>query len=137
LIGLPQGVYLPGGGVYPNETLINGLKREILEETGYTSTVGEKIGVAAQYRNDSSTGIPYKKVGHYYFVNLRIQIQDAIEKDHQLIWRDANSASLILKREAQRWGLQAGLRMQKKPKLIGKISGRAFIDFTRGKLLGN
>lgn len=136
LIALPQGVYLPGGGVEEGESLQEGLQREILEETGYSCTVGEKITVAAQFINDSSRGIPYKKIGHYFLVTLEDKIQEAIETDHQLIWRDADSAQLLLKREAQRWAMQQAYRRNRVCGLIGRIADRTLADLTFGQILG-
>ncbi|GAC1356998.1 MAG: 8-oxo-dGTP diphosphatase MutT [Herpetosiphon sp.] len=36
---------LPGGGVEPDETVAEGLLREIMEETGLTCTLGRLVGV--------------------------------------------------------------------------------------------
>jgi 8-oxo-dGTP pyrophosphatase MutT (NUDIX family) len=37
VVKTPTGYFLPGGGVEGTETFENRLKREVLEETGYTS----------------------------------------------------------------------------------------------------
>ena len=46
---------LPGGGIHAGEDIIDGLRRELEEETGCAAAVGDEIGAVIEYRN--KTGI--------------------------------------------------------------------------------
>ena len=43
---------LPGGGIEDNEDLREGLKREILEETGCHASTGDEIGLTLEFRDE-------------------------------------------------------------------------------------
>jgi len=43
---------LPGGGVNENEDIHDGLRRELLEETGCHAQVGEEIGITIEFRDE-------------------------------------------------------------------------------------
>lgn len=43
---------LPGGGVDENEDIHEGLKRELLEETGCHATIGDQLGITIEFRDE-------------------------------------------------------------------------------------
>ena len=56
----------PGGGKEENETLEEGVIREIEEEIGYKSIIIQEIGVVEDYYN----AIKRKNINHYYLLKV-------------------------------------------------------------------
>jgi len=42
---------LPGGGIEENEDIHEGLKREIMEETGCHANIGDEVGITIEMRD--------------------------------------------------------------------------------------
>lgn len=73
LIHSNKGDYkLPGGGVQKNESHAEGLLREIVEETGYSSCiVKDKIGEVIERRKDNYEQNAYfEMTSHYYLCEI-------------------------------------------------------------------
>jgi 8-oxo-dGTP diphosphatase len=58
---------LPGGGIDPNENVIHALRREILEETGYTIGAPRKIGAFRRFVHMPEYNIWAEKLCHIYY----------------------------------------------------------------------
>lgn len=43
---------LPGGGIEDHEDIYEGIKREILEETGFPCIVGDEVGITIEFRDE-------------------------------------------------------------------------------------
>jgi 8-oxo-dGTP diphosphatase len=113
-----KGYFLPGGGVDSGEEIESALKREIVEEIGYASEIGEKIGTAAQYLMAASEKKHYKKIGHFYLATLGAKISDITE--HELVWLSPEESFKMLFRQYQAWAVREACNRckQKSPGIV-------------------
>lgn len=100
-----QGMYfLPGGGLKINEGDHDCLKRELLEETGYTIEIKDFIGHARQYFF-SRKNEPFLGDGYFYLAELLNKRQKPIEEDHFVSWIEIEEAQNILFHDYHRWAV--------------------------------
>lgn len=100
-----KGYFLLGGGIDPGESEEDCIRREVLEETGLSVTVGKKVAVGEEYTADLRGG-PYHPTGHIYLVELGEQIALPSETDHFLTWMDVREfcEQTVLKYQA--WAME-------------------------------
>lgn len=117
IIKTPRGNFLPGGGIENEETHIQCLQREFLEETGYRISVGDFLGCGILYGFAPSPAYRkyLKMIGYFYKVKFIEISKDKIEDDHELIWLDAVDAEGKMKLEHQAWAIR--LKYQKENNL--------------------
>lgn len=78
----------PGGGVEKNESITEGLKREILEETGCNCSILEEIGVVEENRAKHD----FTQLSYYYLARVvgpkgKMRLTDSeIENDNIVEW---------------------------------------------------
>lgn len=77
---------LPGGGIDAGEDHHTALKREIMEETGYTAQIGPYVGVCVQYAYSVALQQHLRKICHYYQAEAIEKISENIDPCHTLIW---------------------------------------------------
>jgi 8-oxo-dGTP diphosphatase len=111
LVRTQQGYLLPGGGVEPNEDIEIALKREIMEELGYQSTIEEKVCSAVQYLYSETERAYFKKIGHFFKMSLAEKVSEPIEMDHELVWCSSDESLKKLAQEFQAWAVRQAFKM--------------------------
>jgi len=81
----PKGYFLPGGGIDENESLEECVKRESLEETGYSVCVDRHICSAEAYLLHPNVGY-FHPIQHYYSGRLIEKVCEPTEDDHAFEW---------------------------------------------------
>jgi len=79
-----DGYFLVGGGLEEEESHHECLRREFLEEIGYTIEICEYLGVNHEYHQSFRSKTHYELIGHCYIVKLIKRIGQG-EADHKLV----------------------------------------------------
>jgi 8-oxo-dGTP diphosphatase len=101
-----NGYFLPGGGIDPGETVVEALKREIMEEIGYQVTGLTELGEAVDYIEAQTEGKYYRIHSRFYKAQIDSKIGEGIEQDHRLVWLWSGDALERLKRQSQVWAIR-------------------------------
>lgn len=101
VVKVPFGYHLPGGGIETGEDHVACLKREFLEETGYSIRIENFFEMSKQYTFSERSGNHYELVGHFYKVKLLEKKREPIEADHALLWLSKEEALKKLSLEYQ------------------------------------
>lgn len=89
--------FLPGGGIRANESKINTLKREMLEETGYLL---KNVQYLCRAQNNFMATLPVKQPmtsdGFFYTGQLAKKVQTPTEKDNHFEWVKVEKCEKLL-----------------------------------------
>ena len=85
VVKTPKGYFLLGGGINEGESHEQALKRECLEEAGYTISIKQKFGSAEAYTKHPQLGY-FHPIQTYYIGELLEKVQEPIENDHEFMW---------------------------------------------------
>lgn len=108
----PGGAYfdLPGGGVDGEESEVQALVREFVEETGLSIAPLNRIAEASQFFR-RSTEEPVNNVGGFWTATITAENPESKqEEDHTLVWLDPTFAISRLRHDSHAWAVAVWLR---------------------------
>ncbi len=91
-----------GGGIEGNETEIEALKRELIEEAGYSIKNIKYFDKVMAWADGGKRG-PLDVTATFYTAEFDEKIADPIEKDHKVLWVNAKDYKDKLYHEYQRY----------------------------------
>lgn len=101
---------LPGGGVDGEESEVQALVREFVEETGLSVAPLNRITEASQFFR-RSTDEPVNNVGGFWTATILAENAEAKqEEDHTLVWLDPTFAVSRLRHDSHAWAVAVWLR---------------------------
>lgn len=101
-IGATEDYFLLGGGIENGETAQEALRREIIEETGYSIKNVVLFDEVVAYADGKEKGPLYIEAT-IYIAEFDKYEKEKIEKDHRLLWVDAKDYVSKLYHEYQRY----------------------------------
>ncbi|GGA78550.1 NUDIX hydrolase [Ornithinibacillus halotolerans] len=102
------GYFLPGGGVEHDESNEICLRREMLEETGYSIDIKSFIGNASCYFL-SLKGDPLLSNGYFYRVELLEKTQNPLEEGQIKEWVRIEKVEELFTHEHHIWAIKEGI----------------------------
>ena len=101
----PKGYFFLGGGLQNGESHFDCIKRECLEEVGYSVLIEGKLCSAETYTTHPKIG-HFHPIQTYYLGKLLKKEASAIEKDHTLCWIEYEKLKGKMFSEMQNWALE-------------------------------
>lgn len=105
LVHTHKGLFLLGGGMEGEESELQCIQRECLEEIGYRVQVDHKVCTAETFTRHHRLGL-FHPIQSYYVGRLIEKIQPAIEADHKLIWMHWKEAQRNMYAPMQSWAIE-------------------------------
>ena len=95
--------FLPGGGANPGESWEDTVRREVVEEMGWSLRKAERIAESVEYLQPSGDRIGTRIEATFVRAELGERVAEPIETDHHLDWLDPRDAAEILTHRSHAW----------------------------------
>lgn len=108
LVQAPNGSwFLPGGEIEAGENHFSALKRELIEELGFSAELGYYYGQADEYFYSRHRDTYFYNPAYIYEVTHFEEIDNPLEDFNNLSWFSIDEAIDKLKRGSHKWGVEA------------------------------
>ena len=108
LVQAPNGAwFLPGGEIEAGEDHQETLKRELIEELGFTAKIGNYFGQADEYFYSRHRDTYYYNPAYLYEAISFQEVQKPLEDFNHIAWFPIDEAIEKLKRGSHKWGIEA------------------------------
>ena len=105
VVKTPKGYFLIGGGIEENETHAECIKRETIEEIGFSSNINGYLASAEEYRIHKQWGY-FHPIQFYYYGEIIEKILEPLETDHELKWISTENIEEKMYVKAQAWAIK-------------------------------
>lgn len=103
-------LFFLGGGIEQGENEIEALKRELIEESGYSIKDIKYFDKLTAYADGGERG-PLDVTATFYTAKFDKKVTEPIEKDHKVLWVDPNEYVNKLYHEYQRYILKEYIKI--------------------------
>ena len=101
---------IPGGGIDPGESVIPALRREVMEETGWSIGMPRRLGAFRRFVHMPEYNMWANKICHIYLARPALKISEPTEKGHHCEWVSFSEAPILVENPGDQYFLNRALR---------------------------
>ncbi|MCZ4954833.1 NUDIX hydrolase [Streptococcus pneumoniae] len=114
LVQEPNGAwFLPCGEIEAGENHQEALKRELIEELGFTAEIGTYYGQADEYFYSRHRDTYYYNPAYLYEATPFKEVQKPLENFNHIAWFPIDEAIKNLKRGSHKWAIESWKKQHK------------------------